>query len=180
MNKYDQDLARVPANYMALSPLTFLARTALVYPDHTAWIHGSQRATYAEFYARCRRLASALQARGIGLGDTVAVMAPNVPAMLEAHFGVPMVGAVINALNIRLDAAAIAFILDHGEARVLITDHEFSPTIREALRLAKAKPLVIDIDDPLYAGPGERLGEVEYEEFIAGGDPQFPLRPAGR
>ncbi|HEY1601613.1 MAG TPA: acyl-CoA synthetase [Pirellulales bacterium] len=173
--KYDQGLDRVKANYMALSPLTFLARAASVYPDHPAWIHGPQQATYAKFYTRCRRLASALQQRGIGLGDTVAVIAPNVPAMLEAHYGVPMVGAVINALNIRLDAAAIAFILDHGEARVLITDREYSPTIREALRLAKSKPLVIDIDDPLYTGTGEPLGGIEYEEFLAGGDPQFPF-----
>jgi len=174
-DKYDRDLERVPANYMALSPLTFLTRSALVYPEQTAWIHGSQRASYAEFYARCRRLASALQARGVGLGDTVAVMAPNVPAMLEAHYGVPMTGGVINALNIRLDAAAIAFILDHGEAKVLITDREFASTIRDALQLAKVRPLVIDIDDPLYTGPGERLGEIEYEEFIAAGDPEFPV-----
>ena len=174
-NKYDLGLERVPANYMALSPLTFLARAAVVYPEQTAWIHGPHRASYREFYARCRRLASALQAHGVGLGDTVAIMAPNVPAMLEAHYGVPMTGAVINALNIRLDAAAIAFILDHGEARVLVTDREFSATIREALRLATTKPLVIDIDDPQYTGPGERLGTLEYEEFLATGDPQFPF-----
>ena len=108
-------------------------------------------------------------------GDTVAIMAPNVPAMLEMHYGVPLVGAVINALNFRLDAAAIAFILDHGEAKVLITDREFSPTIRQALHSCKTRPLVIDIDDPQYTGPGERLGEVEYEEFIAAGDPEFPF-----
>ncbi|HEY4311835.1 MAG TPA: acyl-CoA synthetase [Pirellulales bacterium] len=175
MNKYEAGLERVPANYMALSPLTFLARAALVYSDQTAWIHGERRATYAEFYARCRRLAAALANHGVGLGDTVAVMAPNVPAMLEAHYGVPLAGAVINALNIRLDAAAIAFILDHGEAKVVITDREFSSTIREALKLCKVRPLVIDIDDPEYDGPGERLGNIEYEEFIAAGDPEFPF-----
>ncbi len=174
-DKYDRDLDRVPANYMSLSPLTFLARAAAVYPQQLAWVHGKRRANYAKFYARCRQLASALAGHGIGRGDTVAVMAPNVPAMLEAHYGVPLCGGVINALNIRLDAAAIAFILDHGEARVLITDREFSPTIAEALKLAKTKPLVIDIDDPLYSGPGERLGEIEYEEFIATGNAEFPL-----
>ncbi|HVU87942.1 MAG TPA: acyl-CoA synthetase [Pirellulales bacterium] len=173
-DKYERDLARVPANYMALSPLTFLARSALVYPDHAAWIHGERRATYAEFFARCRRLASALAARGMGLGDTVAVMAPNVPAMLEAHYGVPLAGGVINALNYRLDPPAIAFIFDHGEAKVLITDREFSPIIRQALKLCRARPLVIDIDDPLDEGAGERLGEIEYEDFIAAGDPDHP------
>ena len=176
-NKYDVGLDRVPANYMALSPLTFLARAAAAYPEHTAWIYGAKRATYAEFFARCRRLASALVARGIGLGDTVAIMAPNVPAMLEAHYGIPMTGAVINALNIRLDAAAIAFVLDHGEAKVLITDREFAPVIQQALELAQVQPLVIDIDDPAFSGERERLGKIEYEELLATGDPAFPLVP---
>ncbi|MBI2824900.1 MAG: acyl-CoA synthetase [Planctomycetia bacterium] len=174
-DKYDRDLGRVPANYTALSPLTFLARAAAVYPAHTAYIHGPRRATYAEFYARCRRLASTLAARGVGRSDTVAIMAPNVPAMLEAHYGVPMAGAVLCALNVRLDPAAIAFILDHGEAKALLTDREFSLIVKEALKLAKVRPLVIDIDDPVYDGPGERLGQVEYEALLAEGDPAFPL-----
>jgi len=173
-NPYELGLDRVDANYMALSPLSFLARSADVYPDRVAYVHGERRVTYAEFFARCRRLASALQAHGIGLGDTVAVMAPNVPAMLEAHYGVPAVGAVINALNFRLDAPAIAFILEHGEAKVLLTDREFSPVIKAALAQTNRRPLVIDIDDPLFTGEGERLGKIEYEEFIAGGDPEFP------
>ncbi|HEY2841170.1 MAG TPA: acyl-CoA synthetase [Pirellulales bacterium] len=173
--KYEIGLSRCPANHMALSPLTFLARAADVYPQHTAYIHGPRRATYAEFYARSRQLASALAARGIGLGDTVAIMAPNIPAMLEAHYGAPMAGAVLCALNVRLDAAAIAFILDHSEAKALITDREFAPLIHDALRMTQARPLVIDIDDPLYTGPGERLGEIEYEALLAEGDPVFPL-----
>ncbi|HYM31725.1 MAG TPA: acyl-CoA synthetase [Candidatus Cybelea sp.] len=171
-NKYETDLDRNPANYHQLSPLSFIERAAYVHPKHVAVIHGDLRITYAELYARCRRLASALKKRGIGLGDTVALMAPNVPAMLEAHFGVPMTGAVLNTLNIRLDAAAIAFCLDHGEAKVLITDREFSPTIKAALTKVKAKPIVIDIDDPQFAG-GELLGEMDYEKFIAGGDAEF-------
>ena len=172
-NPFETDLDRNPANFHPLSPLSFLERAAAVHPKHTAVIHGKLRYTYAELYARSRRLASALKQRGIGIGDTVALMAPNVPAMLEAHFGVPMIGAVLNTLNIRLDAAAIAFCLDHGQAKVLITDREFSPTIKAALGLLKAaKPLIIDIDDPQYEG-GELLGVVGYEKFIAGGDPDF-------
>jgi fatty-acyl-CoA synthase len=136
-------------------------------------IHGAGKTPYREVYARARRLASALVKRGISRGDTVAVMLANTPAMLEAHYGVPMAGAVLNTLNTRLDAAIIAFTLDHGEAKVLITDREFSRTIKEALALAKAKPLVIDYDDPEFTGPGERLGSIEYEEFLAGGDPDF-------
>ncbi len=175
-NPYEIGLDRVPANYMALSPLTFLARSADVYPDRLAYIHGERRATYSEFFARCRRLASALAAHGIGRGDTVAVMAPNVPAMLEAHYGVPAVGAVLNALNFRLDPPAIAFILDHGEAKVLITDREFSPVIKAALAQTSRRPLVIDIDDPLDRGDGERLGEIEYDDFVATGDADFPWK----
>ncbi|MEE8532060.1 MAG: acyl-CoA synthetase [Alphaproteobacteria bacterium] len=158
---------------MPLTPLSFLARAAHVYPKRTACIHGERRTTYAELYGRARRLASALRMRGIGVGDTVAVMAPNVPALLEAHYGVPMAGAVLNALNFRLDAATIAFILEHGEARVLLVDREFAPTVKQALGQAKTSPIVVDIDDPLYDGAGERLGEIEYEEFLAGGDPDF-------
>jgi fatty-acyl-CoA synthase len=170
---YDTDLDRNPANYQPLTPLTFLERAAAVFPDQTAIIHGPLRRTYAEFYARARRLASALAKHGIGRGDTVSAMLANTPAMLECHYGVPMVKAVLNTLNTRLDAAIIAFSLDHAETKVLITDREFSKTVKEALALCKVKPLVIDYDDPEYSGGGERLGQIEYEEFIAGGDPDF-------
>ena len=173
---YDRGLGRNPANYVPLTPISFLARAAHVYPDHIACIHGARRIAYAELYARARRLASALIARGIGVGDTVAVMAPNVPAMLEAHYGVPMTGAVLNPLNIRLDAATIGFILEHGEAKALITDREFSATIKEALSRTTARPFVIDIDDPEYDGEGERLGDIEYEDLIAAGDPDYAWR----
>jgi len=176
INPYDQHLDKNPANSVPLSPISFLARTADVYPDRVACVHGRTRHTYHELYARCRRLASALARRGIAKGDTVAVMAPNIPPMLEAHYGVPMTGAVLNALNYRLDAATIAFTLDHGEAKVLITDTEFSPTIKEALKLATRKPLVIDIADPEYSGPGERLGAMDYEAFIAEGDSYYEFR----
>jgi len=167
---YDTDLDKNPANYVPLSPLGFLERAASVFPKRLSVVHGKARFTWAETYARCRRLASALKKRGIGKGDTVAIMAPNVPAMVEAHFGVPMTGAALNALNYRLDAATIAFILEHGEAKALITDTEFSAVIKEALRLLGRKLLVIDIADPLGPG-GERLGECDYEAFIAEGDP---------
>jgi len=171
-NPFETDLDRNPANYHQLSPLSFIERAAYVYPEHIAVVHGELKYTYAEFYARARRLASALKKRGIGVGDTVAMMGPNVPATLDAHFGVPMIGAVLNAMNIRLDAPAISFILDHGDAKVLITDREFSPVIKAALQTAKRKPIVIDIDDPTYVG-GELLGEMDYEAFIATGDPNF-------
>ena len=141
---YDTDLDRNPANHQPLTPLPFLERAAAVFPNHTAIVHGPLRRSYAEFYARARRLASALAKHGIGKNDTVAAMLPNTPAMLECHYGVPMAGAVLNTLNTRLDAAIIAFSLDHGDAKVLITDREFSKTITEALALCKAKPLVID------------------------------------
>jgi len=172
-NAYERDLDRAPANHQPLSPLGFLERSAAVFPDRIACIHGDRRISYREFYARCRRLASALAKRGVGKGDTVAVVASNVPAHLEAHFGVPMLGAVLNAINIRLDAATIAFILEHGEAKVLLTDREFAATVGPALKQLKRKLVVIDVEDPLYTGPGERLGEMEYEDFIAGGDPDF-------
>ncbi|PZU86316.1 MAG: acyl-CoA synthetase [Chelatococcus sp.] len=170
---YDRDLDRNPANFQPLTPIGFLERAAAVHPDHVAVIHGPIRRTYAEFYARSRRLASALARHGIGRGDTVAVMLPNTPAMLECHYAVPMTGGVLNAMNTRLDAAIIAFSLDHGEAKVLITDREFSKTIKEALSLCKARPLVIDCDDPVYDGPGERLGSLDYEDVVAQGDPDF-------
>lgn len=170
---YDIDLDRNPANFQPLTPLTFLERAAAVFPNHVSIIHGPLRRTYAEFYARSRRLASALAKHGIGRGDTVAAMLPNTPAMLECHYGVPMTGGVLNTLNTRLDAAIIAFSLDHGEAKVLIADREFSSTVKAALELCKVKPLVIDYDDPVYDGSGERLGSVEYEDFLATGDQDF-------
>ena len=173
---YEQDLEKNAANYAPLTPLSYIERAAYVYPQRTAIIHGVFRATWAEAYARCRRLASALSKRGIGVGDTVAVMLPNIPPMIDAHFGVAMTGAVLNTLNTRLDAETIAFMLDHGEAKVLITDREFSPTIKRALEHVAKRPMVIDVDDPTYTGPGERLGEIEYEAFIAGGDPGYAWR----
>ena len=170
---YDTDLDRNPANFQPLTPLTFLERAASVFPERTAIIHGTLRRSYAEFYARSRRLASALARHGVGKNDTVAAMLPNTPAMLECHYGVPMCGAVLNTLNTRLDAAIIAFSLDHGEAKVLIADREFSRIVKEALSLCKSKPLVIDYDDPVYDGPGESLGSFDYEAFLAGGDPGY-------
>jgi fatty-acyl-CoA synthase len=172
LNAYQTGLDKTAANYVPLSPLSFMRRTADVYPDHPAVIHGARVITWAEAYARARRLASALVRCGIGKNDTVAVMAPNVPAIFDAHFGVAMAGAVLNALNIRLDAETIAFILDHGEAKALITDREFSGVIAEALEKCRATPLVIDIDDP-EAGEGVLIGETEYEDFLATGDPDF-------
>ncbi len=168
---YD-DLPRTPANFQPLTPLTMLERAANVFPDRIAIIHGRQRTTYAQFYRRCRRLASALANHDIGKNDTVAAMLANTPAMLEAHYGVPMAGGVLNALNTRLDAASIAFMLEHGAAKILITDREFSATVSEALKLLKHPPLVIDYDDPEYSQSGEKLGE-DYESFIAEGDPDF-------
>jgi fatty-acyl-CoA synthase len=169
---YDTDLDQVGANYVPLTPLSFLQRSSTVYPDKTAVIHGDQRYSYHEFADRCRRLAGALVAHGIGRGDTVSVMAPNVPAMLEAHYGVPMTGAVLNALNYRLDAATISFILDHAQTKVLITDREFSETISQVIKNVRHPLLVIDIDDPLYEG-GELLGECDYEAFLMRGEPDF-------
>ncbi|MFQ5773621.1 MAG: acyl-CoA synthetase [Kiloniellaceae bacterium] len=167
---FDQNLERNEANLAPLTPLTFLRRAAAVYPDKLAVIHGRRRTTYRELYQRACRLASALARRGVKRGDTVAAMAPNTPAMLEAHYGVPMAGAVLNALNIRLDAATIAFILEHGEAKVLITDRELSPTVKGALAQVGKRPLVIDVNDAPAEG-GEALGEIEYEAFLAEGDP---------
>ncbi len=171
-NPFALGLDRNPANYVPLSPLSFLRRTAAVYPDRLAVVHGDHRTTWSETYRRCRRLASALARHGVGRYDTVAVMAPNIPAMFEAHFAVPMLGAVLNALNTRLDAAAVAFMLEHGEAKVLIADRELSDTVGRALQMVGRRPLVIDIDDPL-GGAGERLGEAGYEDFLASGDPRF-------
>ena len=175
-NPYEVDLDKNAANHAPLSPLSFIERTAAVYPQRTAVIHGGLRRTWRETYERCVRLASALARRGIGPGDTVAVMSPNIPECLEAHFGVPMSGGVLNALNIRLDAEAIAFILQHSEAKVLITDREFSPVISKALERLANKPEVIDIDDPQAKG-GELLGKLNYEQLLAEGDPAFAWAP---
>jgi fatty-acyl-CoA synthase len=178
---YDIDLDRNPANFQPLTPLGFLERAASVYPEQTAIVHGRLRRNYQQFYARARQLASALAKHGIKRGDTVSVMLANTPAMLECHYGVPMCGAVLNSLNTRLDAAILAFTLDHAEAKVLITDREFSKVIKDALAQAKVKPLVIDYDDPEYSGQngdrGERLGKVEYEEFVAQGDAGYAWQP---
>jgi len=169
---YTTDLDKNPANFTPLSPLTFIERAAAVYPGRTAVVYGDIRRSWNETYHRCRRLASALVKRGVEIGDTVAVMLPNIPAMCEAHFGVPMTGAVLNTLNIRLDADAIAFMLKHGEAKVLLTDREFSKTIRAAVAQLEVKPLVIDVDDPAFDG-GEFIGELEYEAFLEEGDANF-------
>jgi len=170
---YDTDLDRNPANFQPLTPLGFLERAAAVFPDRTAIIHGPLRRSYAEFYARARRLASALAKRGIKRGDTVSVMLANTPAMLEAHYGVPMTKGVLNTLNTRLDAAIIAFSLDHADAKVVIIDREFTKVMKDALALAKVKPLVVDYDDPEYTGDSERIGTLDYEQLIAEGDADF-------
>ncbi|MEK9626542.1 MAG: acyl-CoA synthetase [Gammaproteobacteria bacterium] len=171
---FDQGLARNPANFAPLSPLSLLRRVERVYPDLPAVIHGRQRYSWRETARRCRQLASALARRGVARGDTVAVMAPNTPAIFEAHFGVPMTGAVLNALNIRLDPATLAFILNHGEAKVLITDTEFSSVMRETLELLDRNILVIDVADPEGPG-GDCIGAIEYEAFLAEGDPNHPI-----
>jgi fatty-acyl-CoA synthase len=175
---YHIGLDRNAANYAPLTPLTFLERAAYVYPDRLSVVHGDERYTWRQTYARCRRLASALASRGVGRNDTVAVMAPNTPPMYEAHFGVPMCGAVLNTLNTRLDAESIAFMLRHGGARVLIADREFSPAIAKALALLDRKPIVIDIDDPAYQ-EGVLHGESTYEEFLAEGDHNYDWQPPG-
>ncbi|MDP3106476.1 acyl-CoA synthetase [Hydrogenophaga sp.] len=172
---FDRDLPRTEANFAPFSPLSFIERTAEVYPQRLAVVHGELRQSWGETYTRCRRLASALQRAGIGKNDTVAVMLPNTPPMVEAHFGVPMAGAVLNALNTRLDPEAIAFMLDHGEAKVVIVDPEFSITLKKALTLRQAGTplLVIDVEDALFTGTTERIGSSTYEAFLAGGDPAF-------
>src|SRR5690625_2564334 len=146
---YELDLDRNPANYVPLSPLTFLERAASVYPDRLALIHGDRRQSWGETYRRCRQLASALAQRGVGKGDTVAAILPNIPEMLEVHFGVPMIGAVLNTLNTRLDPAALAYMLDHAQAKVLVADYEYAEIVTKALELAQVKPLVVGVDDPL-------------------------------
>jgi fatty-acyl-CoA synthase len=172
---YDQDLPRNEANFAPISPLSFIERTAEVYPDRLAIVHGGLRQTWAQTYARTRQLASALQKAGIGKNDTVAVMLPNTPPMVEAHFGVPMAGAVLNALNTRLDPEAIAFMLDHGEARAVIVDPEFAGTMARALQLRQSTTplLVIDVQDALFTGEAQPIGGTTYEAFLASGDPAF-------
>ncbi len=173
MKKQWASLKPGPANFSALSPVGFLPRAAEIFPERVAVVHGSTRFTYANFYERARRLASALARRKVKRGDVVAVMLPNVPAMLEAHYGVPMLGAVLNTINTRLDADTVAYILEHGEAKVFITDRVFAAVTGPALKKIKAKMLVIDVDDPLYTGPGERVGTLEYESFLKTGDAKF-------
>jgi Acyl-CoA synthetases (AMP-forming)/AMP-acid ligases II len=176
---FDQDLPRTAANFSAISPLSFIERSARVYPDMPAVIHGAGnqaiRRTWAQTYRRCRQLASALSRSGVGKGDTVAVLLPNTPPMVEAHFGVPMAGAVLNTINTRLDAKTIAFILDHGEADTLLVDREFADVARRAIALRESgRPLkVIDVHDPFFQEPASPVGEIEYEDFLAGGDPEF-------
>ena len=170
---YDAGLDRNPANFQPLTPLSFLERAAAVHPDQTAIIHGARSWSYRDFYTRAKRLGSALAKRGIKGSDTVAAVLANTPAMLEAHYGVAMAGAVLNTINTRLDAAVIAFQLDHGEAKALIVDREYSKVAKDALARCQARPLVIDYDDPEFTGSGERLGNVEYEDFLREGDPDF-------
>ena len=180
-NIFDCDLPRNAANFAPLTPLSFIERAAEVYPLRPAVVHGELRRNWGEVYARCRRLASALQGIGVGKGETVAVMLPNTPAMVEAHFGIPMAGAVLNALNTRLDAQTLAFLLDHGEAKAVIVDPEFAGVMKQALALRKdPRPLaVIDVEDALYGGPTERIGSIGYEDFLAGGDPAFAWQLPG-
>jgi len=176
MNQYDVGLAKNPANYVPLTPLSFLERSAAVYPDHLCAVYEGRSFTWSQTYERCRRFASYLASRGIGGGDTVAAMLPNVPAMNELHFAVPMAGAVLNALNIRLDAPSIAFQLDHGGAKIILVDPEFAGVISEALKLMSGpKPFVIDVDDASFAG-GERIGAIEYETAVAQGDAAFAAK----
>jgi fatty-acyl-CoA synthase len=175
-NQYSIGLEKTPANFVALTPLSFLARTAAIYPDHTSTIYEGRVFTWAQTYARCRRFASYLARRNIGHGDTVAAMLPNIPAMNELHFAVPMAGAVLNTLNIRLDASSIAFQLDHGGAKIILVDPEFAGVIAEALTLMKGdKPFVIDVDDRAFAG-GKRIGEIEFEDTLSQGDENFVAR----
>src|SRR5215467_7316951 len=177
-NQYDIGLGKTPANYVPLTPLSFIARSAAVFPNHVAAVYEGRSFTWAETYARCRRFASYLASKGIGEADTVAAMLPNVPAMNELHFAVPMAGAVLNALNIRLDAPSIAFQLDHGGAKIILVDPEFAGVIAEAIKLMSGpKPFVIDVDDAAFGE--KRIGEIEYEATLALGDPAFvPKMPA--
>jgi fatty-acyl-CoA synthase len=173
---YAQHLDKTAANHQPLTPLTFLERAAATYPARIAVVHGHLRATYRDLYARARRLASALAMRAIGPGDTVSVMLPNVPAMVEAHYGVPMLGAVLHSLNTRLDAQAIAFQLEHAESKAVICDREYAPVMREALALANVKPLLIDYDDTEFPQANDPISDLGYDALLAGGDPEFRWR----
>ena len=175
-NIYEQHLDRNPANYAPLSPIPLLERAASVFPDRPSVVHGARRYTWSETWTRARRLGSALAQRGIGKGDTVAAILPNIPEMFECHFGIPMTGAIFNALNTRLDAATIAFVLNHGEAKILITDREYAPIVASALQQVGRTITVIDVDDPEHDGDGALLGETTYDDFIAGGDPAYEGR----
>ncbi|MDY0207289.1 MAG: acyl-CoA synthetase [Pseudomonas sp.] len=172
MSIYEQGLDRNSVNHMALSPLSFIERTAAIYPNYPAVVHGAIRRTWGQTYTRCRKLASALASRGLGKGDTIAVMLPNIPEMLEVHFAIPMIGAVINTLNVRLDVDAISFMLQHGEAKVLIVDREFCHVAQTACRMLENPPLIIDVNDPEY-GEGSPVSDLDYEAFLAEGDPDF-------
>ena len=175
-NIYEQHLDRNPANYAPLSPIPLLERAASVFPDRPSVVHGARRYTWSETWTRARRLGSALAQRGIGKGDTVAAILPNIPEMFECHFGIPLTGAIFNALNTRLDAATIAFVLNHGEAKILIADREYAPIVASALERIGRTMTVIDVDDPEYGGDGKLLGETTYEELIAAGDPAYEGR----
>ena len=170
---YNHDLERTPANHQPLTPLTFLERAASVFPDHTAIVHGKLRRTYAEFYDRSRQLASALAGKGITRGDTVSALLANTPAMLECHYGVPMCGGVLHSINTRLDAAIIAFQLDHAMSKIVIVDREFMPLMQEALAIAEGSPVVIQYDDPEFTGKTPAINELDYDAFVASGDPEF-------
>lgn len=172
MSIYEQGLTRNPVNHVALSPISFIERTAAIYPNYPAVVHGAIRRTWAETYTRCRKLASALAGRGIGKDDTVAVMLPNIPEMLELHFALPMISAVINTLNVRLDADALSFMLEHGEAKVLVVDREFREVALTACRMLPNPPLIIDVNDPEY-GESKPVSDLDYEAFLAEGDPDF-------
>ena len=173
---FEQGLPKTQANFVPLSPLTFIERSAAIYPDYPAVVYGDARRTWSETWSRCRRLASALEKRGIKPGETVAAMLPNVPAMFEAHFGVPLAGCVLNTLNIRLDVDVITYMLEHGEARAILVDPEFSSVVEEAVSRLAIKPLIIDVDDALYEGEARRIGAVEYEALLGEGDPEYAYR----
>jgi fatty-acyl-CoA synthase len=179
-NPYERDLSRNAANFAALTPLSFIDRTAAIWPEHPSIVHGGRRYSWRQTYERSRRLASALREAGVGAGDTVSCMLANTPEMVELHFGVPMSGAVLNTLNTRLDAATIAFMLEHAQAKVLFADTEFASTVRAALERLPVKPIVIDVVDaagPFALDTSLRLGDVEYESLLQGGDPAFAWQP---
>ena len=179
-NPYERDLSRNAANHAALTPLSFIDRTATVWPDHPSVVHGARRYAWRDTYARSRRLASALQQAGVGEGDTVACMLANTPEMVELHFGVPMSGAVLNTLNTRLDPATIAFMLEHAQAKVLFTDTEFAATVRAALERLTVRPIVVDVVDtagPFALDTSLRLGDAEYESLLESGDADFAWQP---